>query len=54
MLIESTFIDPDTCPQALLQIVCGPYTNMIDGFSSTKVLRKVVARVLGGCTFLLA
>ena len=50
--IRSKFIDTDTCPRALLQIVCGPFRNWSYRFSCPAGLRKVVAMVPVGCAYL--
>ena len=47
-LIGSDFIDPDTCPWVLLQILCGTYPNRTYICSRTIGLRKVVARITVG------
>ena len=41
----SSLIDPETCTQLWLQVVCGPYKNWTSLFAYTSDLWKVVARV---------
>ena len=42
---------PKTCPWVFWQIFCGLYTNQTYGFSPPTVLRKILERVLVGCSF---
>ena len=45
-LIESSFIDPDTCPRVWYKMFCGTYLKRTCRFASPSGLSKVVARVL--------
>ena len=49
-LIRSAFIDPETCTQVCLQIVCGPYPNRTYISDSPAGLWKVMSRVPVVCS----